>query len=93
MAERGIWSEETKPEGAYRYLKKTWTEKEFFEKFKGQKLKGLVEEIQPSKAIVYFPEEGFITTLNFSEVQVVVISEKLENGESKNNVRTIRSVL
>lgn len=25
MAERGIWSEENKPEGAYRYLKKTWT--------------------------------------------------------------------
>lgn len=30
MAERGIWSEESKPEGAYRYLKKTWTDKEFF---------------------------------------------------------------
>jgi endonuclease YncB( thermonuclease family) len=43
MAERGIWSEESKPEGAYRYLKKTWTDKEFFEKFKEQKLKGLVE--------------------------------------------------
>lgn len=27
MAERGIWSEENKPEGAHRYLKKTWTEK------------------------------------------------------------------
>lgn len=27
MAERGIWSEESKPDGAYRYLKKTWTEK------------------------------------------------------------------
>lgn len=27
MAERGIWSEESKPEGAHRYLKKTWTEK------------------------------------------------------------------
>jgi endonuclease YncB( thermonuclease family) len=27
MAERGIWSEENKPEGAYRYLKKTWTDK------------------------------------------------------------------
>ena len=30
MAERGIWSEENKPEGAYRYLKKTVTDKEFF---------------------------------------------------------------
>lgn len=27
MAERGIWNEENKPNGAYRYLKKTWTDK------------------------------------------------------------------
>jgi len=43
MAERGMWSEENKPEGAYRFLKKTWTDKDFFEKFKGQKLRALVE--------------------------------------------------
>ena len=74
MAERGIWSEESKPENAYRYLKKTWTEKEFYDKFKGQKLKGLIEEVHPSKATIYFPDEGFMTSLNFSEVQVVVLS-------------------
>jgi hypothetical protein len=49
---------------------------------------------------VYFPEEGLITVLNFSEVQVVVLSEKvskkniiLDNETVKSNVRTIRSVL
>jgi hypothetical protein len=77
LNDRGIWSEDNKPAGAYRYLKKTVTDKEFFEKFKGQKLGGLVEEIHPSKAVIYFAEEGFLTTLNFSEVQVVVLSEKL----------------
>jgi hypothetical protein len=43
MSERGLWSEENKPEGAHRYLKRNWTDKEFYEKFKGQKLKALVE--------------------------------------------------
>jgi len=47
-------------------LRKTTTEKEFFEKFKNQRIKGLVEEIHPSKAVLYFPDEGFFTTLNFS---------------------------
>ena len=42
MAERGIWSEENKPQGAYRYLKKTTTDKEFYEKFKGKAITALV---------------------------------------------------
>ncbi len=79
MAERGVWSEENKPEGAYRYLKKTITEKELFEKIKGQKVKALVEEIHPSKALLYFADEGILVNLNFSEVQVVVLSEKLQS--------------
>lgn len=93
MAERGIWSEESKPEGAYRYLKKTWTEKEFFEKFKGQKLKGLVEEIHPSKATIYFAEEGFLTSVTFSEVQVVVLSEKLESKACSTQMEKARATL
>ena len=43
MGERGVWSEENKPEGAHRFLKKGWDKKEFFEKFKNQKLRGIVE--------------------------------------------------
>ena len=66
MAEKGIWSQENKPHGAYRYLKKTTTDKEFFEKFKGQTIKALVEQVNPSKALLYFENEGFLTTINFS---------------------------
>lgn len=43
LAERGIWNEEAKPEGALRYLKRTWTDKEFFEKYKTSKLTAIVE--------------------------------------------------
>lgn len=82
MAERGIWSEEAKPEGAHRYLKKGLTEKELFEKFKGQKVKAVVEEIHPSKTLLYFSEEGILTNLSFSEVQVVVLSEKLQSNQN-----------
>lgn len=77
MGERGVWSEENKPRGAFRYLQKNLAEDQFFKENKGnQKLSGIVEEIHPSKAVVYFPEEGFITTLTFSDIQVVVLSEK-----------------
>lgn len=84
MHEIGIWSEEAQPEGSHRYLKKTWTEQEFYNKFSKTKLKGIVEEIHPSKAIIYFSDEGFIGTINFSEVQVVVLSEKSESNHSNN---------
>ena len=39
----------------------------------------VVEEIHPSKAVVYSKELGWIGTVNFSEVQVVVLSEKQES--------------
>lgn len=61
--------------------------------YKGEKIKGIVEEVHPSKAVIYLPKDEVNITLNFSEVQVVVLSEKLPNGESKNNARAIRSIL
>lgn len=74
-----MWSEETKPENEHRYLKKTWTDKMFFEKYKGENLRGIVEEIHPSKCTVYFYQLGFLSTIVYSEVQVVVLSEKTES--------------
>lgn len=63
-------------------------------------IRGIIEEIHPSKAILYFHKEGFIGTINFCDVQVVVLSEKNNSisfinaeGETKSNVRAIRSVL
>lgn len=56
MAEVGQWSDDKKPHGAYRYLAKDLDTKELVKKYQGKSLKGIVEEIHPSKASVYFPE-------------------------------------
>ena len=40
----------------------------------------MVEELHPSKAILYSEEIGWIGTVNFSEVQVVVLSEKQQSS-------------
>lgn len=45
--------------------------------YKGEKIKGIVEEVHPSKVVIYLPKDEVNITLNFSEVQVVVLSEKL----------------
>lgn len=100
MGERGLWSLENKPKGADRYLKLDWTDKSFFESFNGKTIKAVVEEIHPSKAVLYSQDLGWIGTVNFSEVQVVVLSEKQEGksmfnsgGEKQSNVRAIRSTI
>lgn len=80
MGERGLWSLDNKPKGAERFLKRTWTDKELLDSFKGKKLRAVVEEIHPSKVLLYSEEIGWLGTLNFSEVQVVVLSEKQEGN-------------
>lgn len=59
-----------------------------------------MEEIHPSKAVLYSQDLGWIGTVNFSEVQVVVLSEKQEGiknfilgGEKQSNVKAIRSTI
>jgi hypothetical protein len=56
MAEVGQWSDDKKPQGAFRYLVKDLDTKDLVKKYQGKALRGIVEEIHPSKASVYFPE-------------------------------------
>ena len=53
MGERGLWSLDNKPKGADRFVKRAWTDKELFEAVKGKKVRAIVEEIHPSKAVLY----------------------------------------
>ena len=69
------------------------TVKQFSEEFQGTLLNGIIEEVQPSKFTVYFPQQRFIGRIESPELQVVVLSEKVEGGENKNNAKEIRSVL
>jgi hypothetical protein len=55
-------------------VKLDWKEQDFFNSFKGKTIKAIIEEIHPSKAVIYCPEVGWMGTINFSEVQVVVLS-------------------
>lgn len=43
MGERGLWSLEKKPEGAYRYINKDLKDKDILEKYKGKAFRGIVE--------------------------------------------------
>ena len=75
MSESGIWSlEGEEAEGARRYINPKLTEKDVLERYKNAPAKVLVEEVHPSKAVVYFVKDGLIATVHFSEVQVVVLS-------------------
>lgn len=63
-------------------------------------LNGIVEEVQPSKFTVYFPQQRFIGRIESPELQVVVLKEEGAGndsidvgGENKNNAKEIRSVL
>ena len=78
MGERGLWYQDKEPKNSKRYLKLDWTDKDFLNSFKGKKIQAIVEEIHPSKAILYSEELGWLGTVNFSEVQVVVLSDKQE---------------
>jgi hypothetical protein len=53
MGERGVWSLENKPKDSERYVKRALTDKELFEAVKGKKVRAVVEEIHPSKAVLY----------------------------------------
>lgn len=79
MGERGLWSLENKPKGAERYLRKDLTEKDVLAALKGKKVKAVVEEIHPSKVVLYSEELGWLGTVNYSEIQVVVLSEVLQS--------------
>ena len=76
MGERGLWYEVKEPENSRRYVKLDWKEQDLLNSFKNKSLRAVIEEIHPSKAMVYCPEIGWMGTINFSEVQVVVLSEK-----------------
>lgn len=52
------------------------TTKQIAEEFSGKTVKGIVEEVQPSKFVIYLPEKGYLFELSSPELQVVVLSEK-----------------
>ena len=94
MGERGMWYQDKEPANAKRYLKLDWTDKDFHNSFKGKKIKAIVEEIHPSKAVIYSEEIGWMGTIHFSEIQVVVLSEKqestLKSTQVEKNIATLR---
>ena len=65
-----------KPE--FRFTKDV-EEKEILEKYRGDVIKGLIEDIHPSKATIYLEKDGYVGHLSFSDVQVVVLSEKTKS--------------
>jgi len=78
MGERGLWYQDKEPKNSKRFLKLDWTDKDFLNSFRGKIIRAVVEEIHPSKAVLYSEEHGWMGTVNFSEVQVVVLSDKQE---------------
>lgn len=76
MSEVGIWNE-SKDSAALRRLKADANEEEIIKLYKGEVIKGIVEEVHPSKAVIFLPKDEALVTLNFSEIQAVVLSEKL----------------
>lgn len=72
----GIWNQEADKK-AFRELNKNVTEAELIKLYKGQTIKAVIEEVHPSKAVIFLAKENALATLNFSEVQTVVLTEKL----------------
>lgn len=90
---KNLWSDRPEKEPLYARRLSEKSVKQFADEFQGTLLNGIIDEIQPSKFTVYFPQQRFIGRVESPELQVVVLSEKTEGGESKNNAKEIRSVL